>query len=139
MIAEKREARFKISLSQGVFAKIFNSSSERYSLLDSLSAIPFIFPDKSDKKYPSIKACFRIALKIEKYVAEVLTEIVPFLFPPQGADNKKFLKSSENFISICANFTLPPENNFKSSITLFQFMRIASELFLCRFFNSSSL
>ena len=77
-------------------------------------------------------------MKIEKYVAEVLTEIVPFLFPPQGADDKKFLKSSENFISICANFTLPPENNFKSSITLFQFTRIAFELFLCFFFNNSS-
>lgn len=99
--AENSAARLSTSHSQGVLANLFSSSRVKYSLRDSYSCMPLILADKSIVKYPSMNACLSAALKIEKYVEAVFRDIVPFLLPPQGADNKKNLKSSANLLSIC--------------------------------------
>ena len=83
-------------------------------------------------KYPSMNACLSAALKIEKYVEAVFRDIVPFLLPPQGADNKKNLKSSANLLSICEKSSVSPANIFNKACTRSQFVRIEKELLQCR-------
>ncbi|MNY34566.1 hypothetical protein D3C86_1689160 [compost metagenome] len=107
--AEKSAALLRTSFSQGVSASTFNSLMVRYSRLDSCSGMPFIFEDKSTVRYPSIKACFKAALNMEKYLAAVLRESIPFLPPPSGAASRNSLKSSAILLSIWENTSLPLE------------------------------